>query len=50
MCDSSRPKTGWHKDSTMKTLKKPRKKQKKTEGETESETERELKVNRSTKK
>jgi hypothetical protein len=22
MCDSSRPKTGWHKDSTMKTLKK----------------------------
>jgi hypothetical protein len=50
MCDSSRPKTGWHKDSTMKTLKKPRKKQKKTEGETESETERKLKVNRSTKK
>jgi hypothetical protein len=35
---------GWHPDSTMKTLKKPRKKQTKTESETESETEIKLKV------
>jgi hypothetical protein len=40
MCDSSRPKTGWHKDSTWKkTLKnETAKKQTKTESETESET------------
>jgi hypothetical protein len=52
MCYASRPKTGWHKDSTLKKLSKmkPQKKQKKTESETESETERKLKVNRSTKK
>jgi hypothetical protein len=46
MRDSSRPKTGWHKDSTLKKQlkKKPQNEQTKTESETESETERKLKV------
>jgi hypothetical protein len=39
MCDSSRPKTGWHKDSTKWTVNETRQEKTKTESETESKTE-----------